>query len=174
MRDRRSGEPIVVDLPHSSEVYEKRYRFPLGYLWVYPSAAWAALREAMPWEALGVSLLGSWGLVVVLGRDLGVALGLSLALALVTVQMLRSRAYATPSRIVRQRGLFLLSRTEIALSSVWDARVEYPAVGTTSFGDIVLATTAGEERLRAIRDPESVLRRLLTLKALGPVRVLGG
>lgn len=173
MRDRKTGEAIVVDLSHSSRVYQQRYRFPFGYLWVYPAEAWAALREAMPWEALGLSLLVSCMSWLRLGPDLGVAIGVSVTLALVTLQMFRTRAYVTPFRIVRQRGLFLAGRTEILLSNIGDGRVEYPAGVPESFGDIVLATAAGEERLRAIRDPAAVLKHLLELKASGPAVAQG-
>jgi len=132
MRDQRTGESVVVDLSHSSQVYQSRYQFPLGYLWRYPASAWAALREAMPWEALAVSGLVSFLSWLLLGSDLGVAIGVSVTLALVALQMLRTRAFVTPLRIVRQRGLFLVSRTEIPLSAVRDGRVEYPAPGTDS------------------------------------------
>jgi hypothetical protein len=174
MLDRTSGEPIVMDLSHSPEVYRSRYRFPFGYLWAYPAAAWAALRETMPWEALAVSLIVSCVSWLFLGSDLGAAVGLSVTLALVTLQMLRTRAFATPFRIVRQRGLFLQSRADIPLAAVLDGRVEYPAADVDSFGDIVLSTAAGEERLRAIRDPRSVLKNLLAMRTSGSAGAIGG
>jgi hypothetical protein len=163
MRDRRTGERIIVDLGHSPETYRMRYRFPIGYIWVFPTEAWAALREAMPWEALGVSLLLATVLWLKFGGDLGSSLGFAIALALVTIQMLRSRRFVTATRIVQQRGLILMDRQEIPLLTISDGRVELPADGER-FGDIVLSTSSGERRLRAIHDPTSVLRRLLSLR----------
>jgi hypothetical protein len=121
----------------------------------------------MPWEALALSAFVfavSW---LSLGPDLGTAIGISAALGLVTFQMLRTRTFLTPNRIVRQRGLLLLTRTEIPLSTILDARVEYPVAATRSFGDVVLATPGGEQRLRAIGDPSSVLTRILSMRASG-------
>lgn len=169
MRDRKTGELIVVDLSRSPWVYQQRYRFPFGFRYVYPAEAWAALRETMPWEALAFSLVLSGVSWLVLGPGLGVATGMSVTLALVTVQMLRTRTFLTPFRVVRQRGLLGASRTEILLSTIGDGRVEYPAGVSESFGDIVLATTCGEARLRAITCPATVLKRLLELKASGHV-----
>lgn len=163
MRDRRTGEPIIVDLAHSPETYRRRYRFPIGYIWVFPREAWAALREAMPWEALGVSFVLSSVLWLKYGWELGSSLGVSITLALATIQMLRSRSFLTPTRIVRQRGLFLVEREEIPLLTVSDGRVELPADGER-FGDIVLTTASGEQRLRAIHDPGIVLGKLLALR----------
>jgi hypothetical protein len=160
--DRRIKEPVVADLSRSRSAYITRYRFPLGYMWADPSAAWPALREAMPWEALGLSAVLTVGLWALVGPDFGVAMGMSLSLGLVALQMMRSHVFLTPSRIVRQRGLFLLTRTEIHLSSVQEARVESHADG--SFGDIILVTGAGEERLRAVADPEAVLEQLMSLR----------
>jgi hypothetical protein len=174
MLDRTTGEPIVMDLSHSPDVYRSRYQFPFGYLWAYPAAAWAALCETMPWEALAVSLLVSCVAWFFLGSDLGVTIGLSVTLALVTLQMLRTRAFATPLRIVRQRGLFLQRRDDIPFTAVLDGRVEYPSPAIDSFGDIVLSTAAGEERLRAIRDPATVLRRLLAMRVSDSGRVIEG
>jgi hypothetical protein len=162
-RDRRTGERIVVDLAHSPETYRMRYRFPIGYIWVFPREAWAALHEAMPWEALGLSLVLAAVIWLMFGGDLGSSLGVSITLALVTIQMLRSRRFVTPTRIVRQHGLILVEREEIPLLTISDGRVELPADGER-FGDIVLSTSSGERRLRAIHDPTSVLRRLLALR----------
>ena len=111
--DRVTGEPILMDLSHSPSVYERRYHFPWGWHWTNPAHAWAALREVMPWEALAVSAIATAGLFAAFGRDLGQSLGVSIALALVTIQMLRFRIYLTASSIVRQRGLFLVTRMEL-------------------------------------------------------------
>ena len=142
MQDRQTGENIVVELTHSPRVYQRRCRFPFGYLWVYPADAWAALREVIPWEALALSAVITCVAWLTLGQDSGVAMGGSATLALAVFQMFRTRAFVTPIRIVRQRGLFGASRTEILLSSIGEGRVEYPAGVPESFGDIVLATAA--------------------------------
>lgn len=164
-RDRRTGEPIVLDLAHSSAVYQTRYRSPFGYLWRHPAAAWAALQEVMPWEALTVSLCVCAAMWVRLGRDLGVTAGVCLSLALVAIQLFRTRAFATPSRIVRERGLFVLSRSETAVAGIQDGRIEYPEGVPDSFGDIVLITSQGPTRFRAVSDPEAALHQLLALRA---------
>lgn len=164
-RDRRTGEPIVLDLPHSTAVYQRQYRFPFGYLWCYPEAARAALWEIMPWEALAVSLCVCVAVWFEFGQDLAVTSGVCLGLALVTLQLFRTRAFATPSRIVRERGLFVLSRSETAVAGIQDGRIEYPFGAPDSFGDIVLVTRQGLTRLRAVSDPEAVLDQLLALRA---------
>jgi hypothetical protein len=149
--DRRTGEPIVLDLAHSPAVYQMRYRFRSGYLlWRYPREAWAALREVMPWEALAVSLCVCLAVGIRFGQDLGVTAGVCMSLALVTVQLLRTRAFATPSRIVRERGLLVMSRSEIDVASISDGRIEYPEGTRDSFGDIVLVTSQGATRLWAV------------------------
>jgi hypothetical protein len=174
MRDTGPAEPVVVELSHSSQAYRTKYYFPFGYLWAYPAIARGALREAMPWEALGVSAVVSCVAWLLLGADLGVALGLSVTLALVALQMLRTRSFVTPSRIVRKRGLFPFeSTTVLPLSAVLDGRVEYPIAGTDSFGDVVLVTVAGERRIRALTNPEAVLKQLLNLKASGKAGAQG-
>ena len=163
-----------MELSHSSQAYRTKYYFPFGYLWAHPAVAWGALREAMPWEALGVSVVVSCVGWLLLGSDLGVAMGLSVTLALVALQMLRARVFATPSRILRKRGLFPFEKTtELPLSAVLDGRVEYPATGTESFGDVVLVTAAGERRIRALRNPDEVLKQLLDLKASGKMEAQG-
>jgi len=167
MRDRTTGERIILELPHSPRAYQTRYYFPFGYLWAYPAVAWGALREAIPWEALAFSLVAFVVAWLRLGSDLGTAIGASITLPLVAVQMMRTRTFITPSRIVRQRGLLPLRRAETPHAAIRDGRAEYPVPGTTAFGDIVLATSAGEQRLRAIGDPESVLRLILGLRASG-------
>lgn len=173
MRDRETGERILMELSHSPAVYRSRYRFPLGYFWAYPAAACAALSEVMPWEALGLSFLISSASCLLLGRDLGAAIAVSATLALITLQMLRARTFVTPFRVVRTRGLFAIKRTEIHLAMVHEARVEYPQSLEAGFGDLVLSTQVGESRFRAIRDPEVVLERLLTLKASGQAEGAG-
>jgi hypothetical protein len=174
MRETGAAEPVVVELSHSSEAYRTKYYFPYGYLWAHPAVAWGALKEAMPWEAVGVSVVVSSVAWLLLGSDLGFAMGLSITLALVALQMLRTRAYVTPARIVRRRGLFPFERTTaLPLSAIVDGRVEYPAPGTNSIGDVVLATATGEQRLRAIRNPELVLKELINLKTLGASRPSG-
>jgi hypothetical protein len=130
--DRRTGEPIVLDLAHSPAVYQMRYRFRSGYLlWRYPREAWAALREVMPWEALAVSLCVCLAVGIRFGQDLGVTAGVCMSLALVTVQLLRTRAFATPSRIVRERGLLVMSRSEIDVASISDAGSSTPKAHET-------------------------------------------
>jgi len=157
------AEPVVVDLAHSPDTYRTRYRFPIGYMWVFPREAWAALREVMPWEALAVSFLLTAALWVKYGFDIAVSLGISTALALVSVQMLLSRHVVTATRIARRRGLFLVQREEIPLVAIIGGRVELPADGER-FGDVVLFTASGERRLRAIHDPNGVLHKLLALR----------
>jgi hypothetical protein len=166
MFDRRAGEAVVIELTHSPGIYKRRYLFPFGYVWAYPKAACAALLEAMPWEALAVSGAMSILAWFSLGHDLGVAAGMSVTLALVTLQMLRTRTFVTASRIVQQRGLFGTSRCEIPLASIHEGRVVYPTETLASFGDIVLVTTAGEKRLRAVPDPDTVLKQLLALRGV--------
>jgi hypothetical protein len=168
MRETGGTEPIVVELSHSSEAYRTKYYFPFGYLWAHPAVAWGALREAMPWEALGVSVVVCSFAWLLLGSDLGLAMGLSVTLALVALQMLRTRLFVTSSRIIRKRGLFPFEKTTVLpLSAVVDGRVEYPAAGTNSIGDVVLVTAAGEQRIRALRNPESVLKQLINLRTFG-------
>ncbi len=148
------------------------YRFPFGHL-AYHRAAWAALCETLPWEALAVSLgvfCGAWSL---LGSDLGIAIGLSVTLLLVALQMLRTRVFATSFRIVRQRGLFLRHRADIPSLPSSTAASTCTSSASDSFGDIVLVTAAVEKRLRAIRDPASVLQKLLAMRTPGSSGVRG-
>jgi len=162
-RDRRTGEPIVLTLAHSPEVYRRRYRFPFGYLFAFPQEAFAALGEIVPWEALGVSLVATTVIWVLWGSDLGTSLRLSVTLLLAIIQMFRAQRFVTPHRVVRTRGLFFRERLDIRLQDIIDARVETPA-DEDAFGDIVLALQSGEHRLRAVHQPRSVLDRLLVLR----------
>jgi hypothetical protein len=125
----------------------------------------------MPWEALAVSLAAFVVAWLRLGSDLETAIGVSVTLPLVALQMMRTRTFVTPSRIVRQRGLLFLARAETPLAAVRDGRVEYPVPSTSAFGDIVLATSAGEQRLRAVGDPEATLRQIPGLRAPGGAAV---
>ena len=92
-------------------------------------------------------------------------MGMSLNLALITLQMLRARAFITPSRIVQERGLLAMTRTETLLAAIQEGRVEYPYGTPETFGDTVLVTTRGAKRFRAIPHPEAVLDQLLVLRA---------
>ena len=157
------AEPVVVDLAHSPDIYRTRYRFPIGYTWVFPRQAWAALREVMPWEALAVSFLLTAAFGWKYGFDIGASLGVSTGLALASVQMLLARHIVTATRIVRRRGLFLVRREEIPLVAISGGRVELPADGER-FGDIILFTARGERRLHAIHDPKGVLHKVLALR----------
>ena len=66
----------------------------------------------MPREALAVSAIAASGVWLRFGQDPGVTVGACLSLALVALQMLRARAFVTPSRIIQERGLFLTTRSE--------------------------------------------------------------
>jgi hypothetical protein len=98
------------------------------------------------------------------GSDLGIASGVSLALGLATIQLFRTRSFATDTDIVQQRGLFLLSRRVTALAHVKEGRVVFPEGLPDTFGDVVLTTASGELRLRALAQSERVLATLLHLK----------
>jgi hypothetical protein len=92
------------------------------------------------------------------------SLGMCLALGLGTIQMFRTRSFATASAVVQQRGLFFLTRRVTPLSVIHDGRVVYPEGLPDTFGDVVLDTPAGAVRLRALHSPAIVLAELMRLK----------
>ena len=162
---RAAREPVVLELRHSSRVYAQRFVGLGRGRWRYPSEAWAALREVIPWEALGLSVAGAVLLSGALRQPSEIAgLGYCLALACVTVQMFRTRTFVTPTRIVQQRGLFFLTRRETPLAAVKNGRIVRPDDRSRDFGDIVLATEIGERVLRAVPEPDRVLATLLALR----------
>jgi hypothetical protein len=163
-RDRATGEAIVLQLPHSPAVYRVRYPTSWFHRWRYPRAAWAALREVMPWEAFGLAAVAGAAVWFRYGSDLGVAAGLSLALGLATLQLFRTRTLATASHIVEERGLILRRRTVTAIARIREGHVEYPEGVPETFGDVVLDTEDGPLRVRAVAEPEVVLRRLLEMR----------
>jgi hypothetical protein len=154
-------EPIVMRFRRSSLAYEQKLLvWPLGpLLWARPKTALRALREAMPWEALGVSAMAALVLYARLGADLGISLGIGVALALVALQMMRGQLYATPTRLVQERGLFFLRRRVTEFKAVRETRAE----GGGDLGDIVLVGAFGEVRIPAVRHPGQKLDQLREL-----------
>jgi hypothetical protein len=145
----------------SSLAYEQRLLvWPVGPLVrARPKAALPALWEAVPWEALSVSAMAALVLYGRLGADLGISLGIGVALALVALQMMRERLYATPTRLVQERGLFFLRRHVIEFKAVRETRAE----GGGDLGDIVLLGAFGEVRILAVRHPGQKLDQLREL-----------
>jgi hypothetical protein len=162
------SELVCLDLKHSRDVYQTRGLFPpFGpYVWRYPREAWAALREVFPWEAVALSLFAGAIVWSAYGSDLGTSMSMCLALGLGTIQMFRTRSFATASALVQQRGLFFLARRVTPLSVVHAGRVVYAGGLPDTFGDVVLETPAGAVRLRAIHSPETVLAQLMRLRDL--------
>lgn len=112
--------------------------------------------DMMPWEAFGLSLavaiVGSLAVDVI---DAG-SLGLCIGLALVTVQLMRERAFLTARSIVRRRGLFLDRGFSISIADVREVSVRAPA-GVHTFGELQIQTASGAvHRLPAVPNAEAV------------------
>ena len=142
-------EKAILSIEHSPAVYRSTRTF--GWFgvprYLYPGHAKAALLEVFPWEALVLAVMAAAVLWVVVGPQEAGGLGVCVALALVTTQMLLTRSFLTPRRLVRRTGLLFTRRVvDLPLSSISAVRVVADPAVHEDFGDVIVET--GERAYR--------------------------
>jgi hypothetical protein len=166
--EHRSGELVMLDLPHSPAVYRQRVVTPRHlFPWVHPRAAWRALLEVFPWEAAAITVLSAIALVRRVGNPDGIGLAFCIGLPAAAFQMLRARRFVTASHIVWERGLLWRTRTHLPLRDIETAELEVHGEAGTQWGDIHLQTRSGPVTLWTVADPAAVWERLRALRDAG-------
>ena len=150
---------MIVPIEHASTVYRAVRTF--GWFgaprYLYPGHARAALLEVFPWEACALAVLATLVIGFAFGAQEAGALGVCVALALVTVQMLRTRAFLTESSLVKRSGLLLTRRSlTLPLASISEIRVEKDSSVPEDFADLLVTASGQSYRFHAVAKAHDV------------------
>jgi hypothetical protein len=161
--------------------------------WILPfqiAGRWVGIAVLVTVVSLVLNLIvfqpGGTGFLGTISSFIGVLLGWITLLAFLiavagfgwSVALWNTQEYVlTNQRVIHIRGLANKRASDSSLESLSDARIEVPALGRAlGFGDLSLMTgsEAGDERLRALRDPIGFMRAIMEAKIERSVMVTAG